>query len=158
MIFLTCHKRSSTGSTLWLGVVLFQDDPVLCEVTDVWSLSYIVNYIDYVKRVYHFNCEWLSWKNLLETIQNTVILFWQIDLFPYLYGGVVPGDIVEAEIISEYEKDMRLSVELGSSLLLLWGDAMAEQQRHQQGEQHSSSQVILLQVVWFIRDFGWETG
>ena len=40
-------------------------------------------------------------------------------LFPYLHGWVVPGDIVEAEIISEYEKNMRLSVELGSSLLLL---------------------------------------
>ena len=37
-------------------------------------------------------------------------------------------------------------MELGSSLLLLRGDAMAEQQRHQQGEQHSSSQVILLQI------------
>ena len=67
-------------------------------------------------------------------------------LFHYLHGWVVPGDIVEAEIISEYEKDMRLSVELGSSLLLLRGDAMAEQQRHQQGEQHSSSQVILLKT------------
>ena len=66
--------------------------------------------------------------------------------FHYLHGWVVPGDIVEAEIISEYEKNMRLSVELGSSLLLLRGDAMAEQQRHQQGEQHSSSQVILLQL------------
>ena len=39
--------------------------------------------------------------------------------FHYLHGWVVPGDIVEAEIISEYEKDVRLSVELGSSLLLL---------------------------------------
>ena len=57
MIFSTCHKGSSTGSTLWLGVVLFQDDPVLCEATDVCSLSYIVNYKDDVKRVYHFNCE-----------------------------------------------------------------------------------------------------
>ena len=46
MIFLTCHKRSSTGSTLWLGIVLFQDDPVLRKATDVWSLSYIANYID----------------------------------------------------------------------------------------------------------------
>ena len=70
--------------------------------------------------------------------------------FHYLHGWVVPGDIVEAEIISEYEKDVRLSVELGSSLLLLQGDAMAEQQRHQQGEQHSSSQVILLQVKGLI--------
>ena len=58
----------------------------------------------------------------------------------------MPGDIVEAEIIREYEKNMRLPVELGSSLLLLQGHAMAEQQRHQQGEQHSSSQVILLQI------------
>ena len=40
-------------------------------------------------------------------------------LFHYLHGWVVPGDIVEAEIISEYEKDVRLSMELGSSLLLL---------------------------------------
>ena len=39
--------------------------------------------------------------------------------FHYLHGWVVPGDIVEAEIISEYEKNMRLPVELGSSLLLL---------------------------------------
>ena len=31
----------------------------------------------------------------------------------------MPGDIVEAEIISKYEKDVRLSMELGSSLLLL---------------------------------------
>ena len=96
MIFSTCHKCSSTGSTLGLGVVLFQDDPVLYEVTDVWSLIYIVNYIDYVSRVNHTNYP-----------------------FPYLHGWVVPGYIVEAEIISEYEKDVRLSVELGSSLLLL---------------------------------------
>ena len=40
-------------------------------------------------------------------------------LLHYLHGWVVPGDIVEAQVISEYEKNMRLSMELGSSLLLL---------------------------------------
>lgn len=69
----TCHKSSSTRGALRLNIVLFEDNPLLCEACHCRSL----------------------------------------------HGWVVPGDIVEAEIISEYEKNMRLSVELGSSLLLL---------------------------------------
>ena len=53
----------------------------------------------------------------------------------------MPRDIVEAEIVGEYENDMGLSVVLGPPLLL--GEATVAE-CHQEGDQHSSSQLILL--------------
>ena len=55
----------------------------------------------------------------------------------------MPWDIVEPKIVCENENDMGLSVVLGPPLLL--GEAtVAEEERHQEGDQHSSSQLILL--------------
>ena len=54
----------------------------------------------------------------------------------------MPRDIVEAQIVSKYENNMGLSVVLGPPLLL--GEAAAVAERHQEGDQHSSSQLILL--------------
>jgi len=92
----TCHKCSSAGGTLWLSVVLFQDDSVLCKIFNVWRLN----------------------------------------------GWVVPGDIVEPEIVCENENNVGLSVVLGPPLLL--GEATVAEECHQEGDQHSSSQLILL--------------
>lgn len=61
-----------------------------------------------------------------------------------LHGWVMPRDIVEAEIVREYENDMGLSVVLGPPLLL--GEATVAE-CHQEGDQHSSSQLILLKAV-----------
>ena len=60
-----------------------------------------------------------------------------------LNGWVMPRNIIEPEIICENENDMGLSVVLGSPLLLGEAGAVAEE-RHQEGDQHSSSQLILL--------------
>ena len=59
-----------------------------------------------------------------------------------LHGRVVPGDIVEPEIICENENNVGLSVVLGPPLLL--GEATVAEECHQEGDQHSSSQLILL--------------
>ena len=59
-----------------------------------------------------------------------------------LHGWVVPRDIVEPEIVCEYEHDMWLSVVLGPPLLQ--GEATVAEECHQEGDQHSSSQLILL--------------
>jgi len=92
----TCHKCSSARGTLWLSVVLFQYDPVLGKIFNVWGLN----------------------------------------------GWVVPRDIVEPEIVCKYEHDMGLSVVLGPPLLQ--GEATVAEECHQEGDQHSSSQLILL--------------
>ena len=60
----------------------------------------------------------------------------------YLHGWVVPRDIVEPEIICENEDDVGLSVVLGPPLLQ--GEATVAEECHQEGDQHSSSQLILL--------------
>jgi len=91
----TCHKCSPARGTLWLSVVLFQDDPVLGKTANVWRL----------------------------------------------YGWVVPRDIVESEIVGKNENDVGLSVVLGPPLLLREAGVA---QCHQEGDQHSSSQIILL--------------
>jgi hypothetical protein len=57
----------------------------------------------------------------------------------------MPRDIVEPEIVCEYENDVGLSVVLGPPLLL--GEATVAEERHQEGDEHSSSQLILLQVL-----------
>jgi len=93
-----CHKSSSARGTLWLSIVLFQDDPVLCKASNVCGLD----------------------------------------------GWVMPRHIVEAKIVCEYENDVGLSVVLGPPLLL--GEATVAQ-RHQEGDQHSSSKLILLKAV-----------
>jgi len=59
-----------------------------------------------------------------------------------LHGWVVPRDIVEPEIVCKYEHDMGLSVVLGPPLLQ--GEATVAEECHQEGDQHSSSQLILL--------------
>jgi len=91
----TCHKCSSARGTLWLSVVLFQDDPMLGKTTNMWRLD----------------------------------------------GWVVPRDIIEAKIICENENDMGLSVKLGPPLLLREAGVA---QRHQEGDQHNTSLIILL--------------
>ena len=62
-----------------------------------------------------------------------------------LDGWVVPRDIVEPKIICKYENDVGLSVELGPPLLLREAGVA---QCHQEGDQHSSSQIILLQEIF----------
>ena len=59
-----------------------------------------------------------------------------------LHGWVVPRDIVEPEIVCKYEDDVGLSVVLGPPLLQ--GEATVAEECHQEGDQHSSSQLILL--------------
>ena len=58
----------------------------------------------------------------------------------------MPRDIVEAKIICEYENNVGLSVELGPPLLLREAGVA---QCHQEGDQHSSSQIILLEHTNF---------
>ena len=55
----------------------------------------------------------------------------------------MPRDIVEPKIVGEYENDVGLPVVLGSPLLLGEPATVAEE-CHQEGDQHSSSQIILL--------------
>ena len=62
----------------------------------------------------------------------------------------MPRDIVEAEIVRKYENDMGLSVVLGPPLLL--GEATVAE-CHQEGDQHSSSQLILLNRKNFLTKF-----
>ena len=57
----------------------------------------------------------------------------------------MPRDIVEAEIVCKYENNMGLSVVLGPPLLL--GEATVAEECHQEGDQHSSSQLILLKIT-----------
>ena len=59
-----------------------------------------------------------------------------------LNGWVVPRYIVEPKIVCENENDVGLSVVLGPPLLL--GEATVAEECHQEGDQHSSSQLILL--------------
>ena len=59
-----------------------------------------------------------------------------------LHGWVVPRDIVEPKIVCKNENDVGLSVVLGPPLLQ--GEARVAEERHQEGDQHSSSQLILL--------------
>ena len=63
----------------------------------------------------------------------------------------MPGDIVEPKIVCENENDVGLSVVLGPPLLL--GEATVAEECHQEGDQHSSSQLILLN--WKI-NFCWD--
>ena len=63
-----------------------------------------------------------------------------------LDGWVVPRDIVEPKIVGKNENDVGLSVELGPPLLLREAGVA---QCHQEGDQHSSSQIILLQETNF---------
>ena len=60
-----------------------------------------------------------------------------------LNGWVMPRDIIEPKIICKNENDMGLSVVLGSPLLLGETGTVAEE-RHQEGDQHSNSKLILL--------------
>ena len=57
----------------------------------------------------------------------------------------MPRDIVEPKIICKYENDVGLSVELGPPLLLREAGVA---QCHQEGDQHSSSQIILLEYTY----------
>ena len=59
-----------------------------------------------------------------------------------LHGWVMPRDIVEPKIVGKNENDVGLSVELGPPLLMREAGVA---QCHQEGDQHSSSQIILLQ-------------
>ena len=124
--FRTCHKCSSARGTLWLSVVLFQDDPVLGKAANVWRLITKIALI--------FTKTWLICDPSKSTPQWIFV--------DNLDCWVVPRDIVEPKIICKNENNVGLSVELGPPLLLREAGVA---QCHQEGDQHSSSQIILLQ-------------
>ena len=65
--FGTCHKCSSAGGTLWLSVVLFQDDPVLGKIFNVWRL---------VKDIFH-----KYWVTLSPHCNESIMLLtWMVGL------------------------------------------------------------------------------
>ena len=127
--FWTCHKCSSARGTLWLGIVLFQDDPMLGKTANVWRL------ISKIALIFT--------KTLLTCDPSKSTPHWIF--VENLDGWVVPRDIVESKIVGKNENDVGLSVELGPPLLLREAGVA---QCHQEGDQHSSSQIILLEYTY----------
>ena len=103
-----------------------QDDPMLGKAANVWRLITKIALI--------LTKTWLICDPSKSTPQWIFV--------DNLDCWVVPRDIVEPKIVCKNENNVGLSVVLGPPLLQ--GEATVAEECHQEGDQHSSSQLILL--------------